>query len=1066
MHMKSLVSVAVVLAALSACDGCRGRGPGVKASPGELAIVWQDAEFKRVVDRDAKYDFGYALVGDRRTAVIVAKNVGTGPLTLTAIAPIEGDEVSIAPLVKPDAAWSVEFEARTLTASEEVPYVVTFTPKAGRSSYFAKLRLYADGATDETNTALVTLTAKGELGACELPRIINLGNVPVGETFSVPFTFNNTTMQATEADVGRFEGGDAAAFGFGANTQVGKVPVAAMGQTTVNFTFSPTEQRNYETTIKLAGAGPSCEAITVTVKGTGVEDVLTWTPTNLRFGLVSPGFDKEMEVVFTNSAMAPIELRNIAVSSAQDYAHVVPMGADDTKLVIAPGSVPTRMKVACSPAMLGNRSGTLSFDTGLRKTPRGTISLECTGGGPKIRVNPRPQVAFGAVPFFQGNPVPVTRRISVQNVGVAPTMADASFNLLLGKVDMAGTPGQMPMFEIRPANADTQAGEFTLSLASSYDSRQGLRPVTGQNEVTLQVSLLPRTSGMKAAEILIHSNDGAEPTVTLQVTAAVQILPPCNYRVTPQLVNFGIVPAGTTKDVPVTIQNLSTGRGDSCFLSNFALAAGSDPAYSFVGTPPMEKELRAQESWQLVLRVAPRGPAPATLTTLAGAVTFNVTNPTNPMGRIDLRTSVGPSCITATPDPLDFGSVRTVPPPGMRCSSPTRTITVYNTCSSPITIRGVTMQAPAGQSAGGPQCPGNQPCPEFFLVQSPFIPAGGLTLSQGSMPLTLQVRYSPLDLGTDSGAIGLDVTQSGQQVQYLVAIQGRGDVTGRQTDTFQQDRQPRADILLVIDDSGSMFDKQLSLSNNFSSFIQYAVTANVDYQIGVTTTDVSQNGVLRTTGAGGRFLTNTTPNVQSHFSNLVRVGTSGSATEQAFEGATRALTSPNIAGANAGFVRPDANLAVVVVSDAGDQSNQPVSYYENLLINVKGFSNLSRFTFSVIGPFLPTAPSGCSYDSPGQATRYTSLITRTGGVREEICNTNWAAALQGLGRTAFGFRTQFFLTNTPDQSQGGINVLINGQPAPPSTYMYDAASNSVRFQPNTTPQPGQTLTVDYATTCF
>jgi hypothetical protein len=184
------------------------------------------------------------------------------------------------------------------------------------------------------------------------------------------------------------------------------------------------------------------------------------------------------------------------------------------------------------------------------------------------------------------------------------------------------------------------------------------------------------------------------------------------------------------------------------------------------------------------------------------------------------------------------------------------------------------------------------------------------------------------------------------------------------------------------------------------------------------------------------------------------------------EAATRALTSPNIAGVNAGFVRQDANLAVVVVSDAEDQSNQPVSYYENLLINVKGFANLSKFTFSAIGPFLPSSPSGCIYDGFGAATRYTSLINRTGGVREEICNTNWAVALQGLGRTAFGFRTQFFLTNTPDQTQGGINVLINGQPAPPSTYMYDAASNSIRFQPNTTPQPGQTLTIDYATTCF
>lgn len=1068
MHSKSSVAFLVVLAsALAACDGCNGRRPGLQSSPGELALVWQGENFARMVDRDAKYDFGYALVGETRQAVIVAKNVGTGPLTLTALARTEGDEVSIAPLLQPAAPFEVDFSARTLTAGEEASFVVTFRPRGGRSAYLAKLRLYADGAKDDASTADVTLLAKGDLGSCDLPRVIDLGRVPVGETFTVPFAVKNVTQQDTQATVGSFEGGDAAAFGFGADTATGKVNVPAGGETKLNFTFSPTEQRDYQTTIQLAGAGPSCEAVTVTVKATGVEDVLTWTPMNLRFGLVSPGYEKEMEVVFTNTALAPVQLTNITVSSAQDYAHVVPMGADDTKLTIPGGGMPVPMKVSCSPAMLGNRSGTLSFETGLRKTPRGSIQLDCAGGGPKVRVSPRPNVAFGHVPFFQGNPVPVTRRVSVQNVGVAPANPDPSFNLLLGRVDMAGVPGQAPMFEIRPVGPDTQAGEFTLSLASSYDSRVGLPPVAGQNEVTLQVSLLPRTSGMKAAEIIIHSNDAAEPAVTLTVNAQVQILPPCNYRVSPQLANFGIVPAGTTKDLPITITNQGSGRADSCFFSNFALAMGSDPAYSFVGTPPAEKELRAQESWQLVVRVAPRGPAPATLMSLAGAITFDVTNPTSPQGRIELRTSVGPSCLTATPDPLDFGTVKTVAPPGMRCSSPSKTVTVYNTCSTPITLRGVSMSAGAGQTAGGPACPGTQACPEFFLVQSPNIPATGLTLTQGSAPVTMQVRYSPIDLGSDSGAIALDVTQSGQQVQYLVAIQGRGDTTGRQTDTFQQDQQPRADILLVVDDSCSMYDKQVSLSNNFSSFIQYAVTANVDYQIGVVTTDVSFNGVLRTTTAGGKYLSNTTPNVQTHFSSLVRVGTSGSATEQALESATRALTPPNIAGANVGFVRPDANLAVVVVSDAGDQSNQPVSYYENLLINVKGFSRLSNFTFSVIGPFLTSPPSGCTYDSPGGATRFTSLITRTGGVREEICNSNWSTTLQGLGRTAFGFRTQFFLSNTPDTSGGGtINVLINGQVAPPSTYTYDAASNSVRFQPNTTPQPGQTLTVDYATTCF
>lgn len=1066
MQTKSLLVVAVMGTALLGCDGCTKRNNGLISSLGELAIVWQDANNTQVVDRDAKYDFGFALVGATAQTVVVAKNVGTGSLTLTALAQTEGDAVSIAPLLDPNAPFEAAFQTKTLNPGEESPFVITFTPKPGKSAYFSKLRLYADGAADEASTADITLTAKGEQADCSIPSVIDLGKVPVGDSFAIPFVFKNSTTQATDATIGAFEGGDAAAFGFGENTMSGKVPVAANGETTVKFTFSPTEQREYQTTLQLTGAGPSCEAKTVTVKGTGVDDVLTWTPTNLRFGMVSPSFERVMEIVFTNTASAPIQLSNIAVSSTQDFGHVVPMGQDATTLTIPGGSVPTPMRVKCSPAMLGNRSGTISFETGFRKTPRGAVQLDCTGGGPKIRVTPRPAVSFGHVAFYQGNPVPVTRRISVQNVGVAPTNPDASFNLILGKVDASGMTGVAPMFEIAPASMDTQAGEFTLALASSYDSRTGIRPVVGQNEVVLQVSLIPRTSGSKAAEIIIHSNDSSEPDVKLTVTAEVQLLPPCNYQVTPQIANFGIVPAGTTKDIPITITNLGTGRNDSCFLSNFAMAPGTDAAYTFVGTPPMEKELRAQENWQLIVRVAPRGPAPTTLVTLPGTVTFDVTNPQNPQGRVDLRTSVGPSCIAATPDPLDFGTVRTVAPPGMRCSSPPKTVSIYNTCSSAITIRGISMAAAAGQQAGGPSCPGGQACPEFFLVQSPSIPGTGLTLSQGSAPVTLQLKYSPIDLGSDSGAVALDVVQSGQTVQYLVAMQGRGDTGGRQTDTFQQDQQPRADILLVVDDSCSMYDKQTNLANNFTSFIQYAVTAAVDYQIGVVTTDTSFSGVLRTTGAGTKFLANTTPNVQTQFQTLVRVGTSGSAYEQPLQSATLALTSPNIAGANAGFIRPDANLAVVVVSDAEDQSNQPVSYYENLLINVKGFSRLSNFTFSVIGPFLGSAPSGCVYDS-GTATRYQSLITRTSGVREEICNTNWAAALQGLGRTAFGFRTQFFLTNTPDLTGGQqVNVLINGQVVPPSAYSYDAASNSIRFQPTSTPQPGQTLTVEYATTCF
>ena len=58
-----------------------------------------------------------------------------------------------------------------------------------------------------------------------------------------------------------------------------------------------------------------------------------------------------------------------------------------------------------------------------------------------------------------------------------------------------------------------------------------------------------------------------------------------------------------------------------------------------------------------------------------------------------------------------------------------------------------------------------------------------------------------------------------------------------QKDVFQQVRRNTVDILLVIDDSCSMKDEQVKLSNNFEAFISAFSGVNVDWQIGVTTTD-------------------------------------------------------------------------------------------------------------------------------------------------------------------------------------------------------------------------------------
>jgi hypothetical protein len=66
-------------------------------------------------------------------------------------------------------------------------------------------------------------------------------------------------------------------------------------------------------------------------------------------------------------------------------------------------------------------------------------------------------------------------------------------------------------------------------------------------------------------------------------------------------------------------------------------------------------------------------------------------------------------------------------------------------------------------------------------------------------------------------------------------------------DVFQQNRRNIVDVLLVVDNSGSMVEEQAKLATNFQAFIQTFDDIDVDWQLGVITTDVA------TEGEGGRL---------------------------------------------------------------------------------------------------------------------------------------------------------------------------------------------------------------------
>ena len=144
-------------------------------------------------------------------------------------------------------------------------------------------------------------------------------------------------------------------------------------------------------------------------------------------------------------------------------------------------------------------------------------------------------------------------------------------------------------------------------------------------------------------------------------------------------------------------------------------------------------------------------------------------------------------------------------------------------------------------------------------------------------------------------------------------------------DTFFQEREDYADILLVVDNSCSMQDEQDELAANFESFVEFIDVAQTDYHIGVTTTD-TDTAIEGYGDLAGRlrgephFITRDTPNGAEVFRDAVRVGIGGSGFERGFEAARRALSDERLEGTNEGFYREGALLTLIFVSDEDDQS--------------------------------------------------------------------------------------------------------------------------------------------------
>ena len=334
-------------------------------------------------------------------------------------------------------------------------------------------------------------------------------------------------------------------------------------------------------------------------------------------------------------------------------------------------------------------------------------------------------------------------------------------------------------------------------------------------------------------------------------------------------------------------------------------------------------------------------------------------------------------------------------------------------------------------------------------------------------------------------------------VALPVGISACGDsiviVNRERTDSYQQSPTDEVDILFVVDNSNSMQLEQTLLADGFESFIEGIEQANVDFHLGVISTnfeyDDGARGTLELTNtdidgcdgvaAGPPYLT-LDDDYLTLFPCRAQVGLNGSGKEKGLEAALYALgdslTGPG--GANEGFLRDDANLLVVFVSDEDDCSDEgalganadntacysqrdlltPASDLTQRIVDLKGVRGKVQLA-AIVGP--ESAESVCD-DTTLPGTRYLEAAELTDGLQASICETDWSGFLNRLGLEAVGIQETFPLSYPANPET--LEVRVDDEVVEQSDsngWTYIADPPSVQFHGDAIPARGSDIAITY-----
>lgn len=939
----------------------------------------------------AVLDFGRVALGSTAVRELKVINRGRAPILLKDIA-IDGlgEDIEI-----------VNRGPAQLRGGESTTLAVRFSPK---EEAVLERQLGVE-VTDQRRPELaVPVTGVGVLPRVSVePPLLDFGRIEIGTTEQRTMTLHNEFDVPVDVQLGRR--GDVQ-YDYAPNETI---TVPPLGSFEITVDFLPEREGRAEAQVAVMPCA-TCAEQAVALTGVGIQQALVVTPSVIDFGYVPVDRTAVREFTLTNVGTRPLEVRGLELVTAQQFT--LPGVPEATTL--AEGEQITG-QLSFRPGAKGEALDTLRVTSSSQRMPTFDIAVRGVGGGPEIKVTVRDG---GECLDFSNSPLgarPV-EYLTISNIGADPAAPP------LEVTNVFPVPG--------------------TSLLFGSDVALPIQIPTGQS-MDVPVWYEPNAQSLGALDeglIAVTSNDGSQPEIRVCARGtAVEPAPCSGIEVAPGTVDFGSLDNRRGAALSVKITN----NGDTaCIVRDLGVAAGSDPVFWTNDIDSFVIEPQSWFGWEVYFDPARVG---AGLGAYMGELEMFVVNQANTRYAVPLVAQSADGCLVPEPRYVDFGD----DPAG--CGTRGDGVIFTNVCSVPVAVTDISLGEPTTEG-------------EFLITAAPGVthnvPPGG--------SFNVAVEWTSQTRGINS--VPLYVTEDSREGPLMVPLKGELTPEGRVNDAFVQHAPNKTDILLVVDNSATMREEQGRIFNAAGALVTEAQARGIDYRIAVTTTGIrpptdptlpacpgGANGAeagrfFPVDGSNPRIITPSTPNGAQALAQNTQVGLCHQQ-EEGMQAMRLALSEPLRSGENAGFLRDDANLAVIFVSEEDDHSGYPVNDFVGFLSGLKGLGGAKASA-------LVDVNDACSQAS-GVAHRYLELARATGGTASSICAPNWNGVFAGFAADAYTPRQAFTLSQTPDPA--GIEVFVNGAPSPAGTWTYDAASNSIRF--GSPPPVGARVEVNYVSSC-